>query len=250
MLNWDYFPPAQDTPGQHGGRLSATDEEGCCGHGRFTHRAGHRPHAAGVANTGWCTVLVCGVNSDEVMHSGWPVCESLPHVISLTVLRELQLQQVSGAHAAVQDLRAKRRSHQEGFYDAGQRRQRLHRVERDQVWPNNKNVESPFVSESTRELIDEDLSFHRYILSTIPTAAPSAPLSDEEAEAMIQALDADGDGRIDFRGESFLSPVFHSLMYWPVVTTKCQQLATLQHGTWKRAEADSKQQRRQKTLDL
>ncbi|XP_026207433.1 parvalbumin-like EF-hand-containing protein isoform X2 [Anabas testudineus] len=53
----------------------------------------------------------------------------------------------------------------------------------------------------------------KYILSTIPTAAPSAPLSDEEAEAMIQALDADGDGRIDFRGESFLSPVFHSLMY-------------------------------------
>lgn len=39
----------------------------------------------------------------------------------------------------------------------------------------------------------------KYILSTIPTATPSAPLSDEEAEAMIQAGDADGDGRINFR---------------------------------------------------
>nr|XP_019961081.1 PREDICTED: calmodulin-like [Paralichthys olivaceus] len=39
----------------------------------------------------------------------------------------------------------------------------------------------------------------KYILSTVPTAAPSAPLSDEEAEALIQASDADGDGRIDFR---------------------------------------------------
>lgn len=44
-------------------------------------------------------------------------------------------------------------------------------------------------------------SFHRYILSTVPTATPSAPLSDEEAEAMIQAVDTDGDGRIDYRGE-------------------------------------------------
>ncbi|XP_071317866.1 parvalbumin-like EF-hand-containing protein [Trachinotus anak] len=39
----------------------------------------------------------------------------------------------------------------------------------------------------------------KYILSTVPTAAPSAPLSDEEAEAMIQAADTDGDGRIDYR---------------------------------------------------
>ncbi|XP_026172129.1 parvalbumin-like EF-hand-containing protein [Mastacembelus armatus] len=39
----------------------------------------------------------------------------------------------------------------------------------------------------------------KYILSTILTATPSAPLSDEEAEAMIQALDTDGDGRIDYR---------------------------------------------------
>ncbi|XP_034426094.1 parvalbumin-like EF-hand-containing protein [Hippoglossus hippoglossus] len=38
----------------------------------------------------------------------------------------------------------------------------------------------------------------KYILSTVPSAAPSAPLSDEEAEALIQASDADGDGRIDF----------------------------------------------------
>ncbi|KAK2820130.1 hypothetical protein Q5P01_023089 [Channa striata] len=39
----------------------------------------------------------------------------------------------------------------------------------------------------------------KYILSTIPSAAPTAPLSDEEAEALIQALDTDGDGRIDYR---------------------------------------------------
>ncbi|XP_070782571.1 parvalbumin-like EF-hand-containing protein [Enoplosus armatus] len=39
----------------------------------------------------------------------------------------------------------------------------------------------------------------KYILSTVPTAPPSAPLSDEEAEAMIQAVDTDGDGRINFR---------------------------------------------------
>ncbi|KAM9837889.1 parvalbumin-like EF-hand-containing protein [Aulostomus maculatus] len=39
----------------------------------------------------------------------------------------------------------------------------------------------------------------KYILSTVPTATPSAPLSDEEAEAMIQAVDSDGDGRINYR---------------------------------------------------
>nr|XP_020460309.1 calmodulin-like [Monopterus albus] len=39
----------------------------------------------------------------------------------------------------------------------------------------------------------------KYLLSTIPTTTPSAPLSNEEAEAMIQALDTDGDGRIDYR---------------------------------------------------
>ncbi|KAF7654677.1 hypothetical protein LDENG_00066620 [Lucifuga dentata] len=39
----------------------------------------------------------------------------------------------------------------------------------------------------------------KYILSTVPNASPSAPLSDEEAEAMIQAVDKDGDGRIDYR---------------------------------------------------
>ncbi|XP_070250769.1 parvalbumin-like EF-hand-containing protein [Myotis yumanensis] len=38
----------------------------------------------------------------------------------------------------------------------------------------------------------------KYVLSTIPSSGPAAPLTDEEAEAMIQAADADGDGRIDF----------------------------------------------------
>ncbi|XP_044530031.1 parvalbumin-like EF-hand-containing protein [Gracilinanus agilis] len=38
----------------------------------------------------------------------------------------------------------------------------------------------------------------KYILSTIPSTGPAAPLTDEEAEAMIQAADTDGDGRIDF----------------------------------------------------
>ena len=38
--------PAQDAPEEHGGRISTTDEEDGCGHGRFSHRAGHRPHAS------------------------------------------------------------------------------------------------------------------------------------------------------------------------------------------------------------
>ncbi|XP_045839990.1 parvalbumin-like EF-hand-containing protein isoform X2 [Meles meles] len=38
----------------------------------------------------------------------------------------------------------------------------------------------------------------KYILSTIPSSGPIAPLTDEEAEAVIQAADMDGDGRIDF----------------------------------------------------
>ncbi|XP_071387266.1 parvalbumin-like EF-hand-containing protein [Centroberyx affinis] len=38
----------------------------------------------------------------------------------------------------------------------------------------------------------------KYILSTVPNSTHSMPLSDEEAEAMIQAVDADGDGRIDY----------------------------------------------------
>lgn len=44
-------------------------------------------------------------------------------------------------------------------------------------------------------------------MSTIPTVPPAAPLSDEETDAMIQALDTDGDGRIDFKGEDFTSDV-------------------------------------------
>ncbi|XP_019517528.1 PREDICTED: parvalbumin beta-like isoform X2 [Hipposideros armiger] len=38
----------------------------------------------------------------------------------------------------------------------------------------------------------------KYVLSTIPSSGPAAPLTDEEAEAMIQAADTDGDGRIDY----------------------------------------------------
>lgn len=43
--------------------------------------------------------------------------------------------------------------------------------------------------------------FHRYILSTMPGVVHIVPLSDEEAEAAIQAADTDGDGRIDFKGK-------------------------------------------------
>uniref|UniRef100_A0A8C3X302 Parvalbumin n=1 Tax=Catagonus wagneri TaxID=51154 RepID=A0A8C3X302_9CETA len=38
----------------------------------------------------------------------------------------------------------------------------------------------------------------KYILSAIPSSVPTAPLTDEEAEAVIQVADTDGDGRIDF----------------------------------------------------
>ncbi|XP_033294935.2 parvalbumin-like EF-hand-containing protein isoform X2 [Orcinus orca] len=38
----------------------------------------------------------------------------------------------------------------------------------------------------------------RYILHIIPSSGPTTPLTDEEAEAVIQAADTDGDGRIDF----------------------------------------------------
>ncbi|XP_029985635.1 parvalbumin-like EF-hand-containing protein, partial [Sphaeramia orbicularis] len=38
----------------------------------------------------------------------------------------------------------------------------------------------------------------KYILSVVPSSGPAVPLSDEEAEAMIQEVDADGDGRIDY----------------------------------------------------
>ncbi|XP_029934413.1 parvalbumin-like EF-hand-containing protein [Myripristis murdjan] len=55
------------------------------------------------------------------------------------------------------------------------------------------------------QMLDKDCSGYiewneiKYILSTVPNATPSAPLSDEEAEAMIQAVDTDGDGRIDYK---------------------------------------------------
>ncbi|KAM3845646.1 parvalbumin-like EF-hand-containing protein [Vipera latastei] len=39
----------------------------------------------------------------------------------------------------------------------------------------------------------------KYILAAVPSNKPIVPLSDEEAEAMIQAADTDGDGRIDFQ---------------------------------------------------
>ncbi|XP_075760181.1 parvalbumin-like EF-hand-containing protein [Pelodiscus sinensis] len=39
----------------------------------------------------------------------------------------------------------------------------------------------------------------KYILSAVPSAVPAVPLSDEEAEAIMQAADTDGDGRIDFQ---------------------------------------------------
>ncbi|XP_023394417.1 parvalbumin-like EF-hand-containing protein [Pteropus alecto] len=38
----------------------------------------------------------------------------------------------------------------------------------------------------------------KYVLSIVPNSGPAAPLTDEEAEAVIQAADTDGDGRIDF----------------------------------------------------
>nr|XP_032653204.1 parvalbumin-like EF-hand-containing protein [Chelonoidis abingdonii] len=55
------------------------------------------------------------------------------------------------------------------------------------------------------QLLDKDNSGFiewneiKYILSTMPSTMPAMPLSDEEAEAIIQAADTDGDGRIDFQ---------------------------------------------------
>ncbi|XP_029455069.1 parvalbumin-like EF-hand-containing protein [Rhinatrema bivittatum] len=55
------------------------------------------------------------------------------------------------------------------------------------------------------QMLDKDNSGYiewneiKYILSIIPGTTPVVPLSDEEAEAVIQAADTDGDGRIDFR---------------------------------------------------
>ncbi|XP_041072779.1 parvalbumin-like EF-hand-containing protein [Carcharodon carcharias] len=55
------------------------------------------------------------------------------------------------------------------------------------------------------ETLDKDKSGYiewnelKYILSTIPTNVPIVPLSDEEADAMLQAADIDGDGRINYK---------------------------------------------------
>ncbi|XP_069786046.1 parvalbumin-like EF-hand-containing protein [Narcine bancroftii] len=55
------------------------------------------------------------------------------------------------------------------------------------------------------EMLDKDKSGYiewneiKYILSTIPTHVHIAPLSDEEADAILQAGDTDNDGRIDFK---------------------------------------------------
>ncbi|XP_028675929.1 parvalbumin-like EF-hand-containing protein [Erpetoichthys calabaricus] len=55
------------------------------------------------------------------------------------------------------------------------------------------------------QMLDKDKSGYiewneiKYILSTVPSSIPVVPLSDEEAEAVLQAADVDGDGRIDFR---------------------------------------------------
>ncbi|XP_067914816.1 parvalbumin-like EF-hand-containing protein [Heterodontus francisci] len=57
----------------------------------------------------------------------------------------------------------------------------------------------------TFEMLDKDKSGYiewneiKYILSTIPTTGPLVPLSDEEADAMLQAADVDEDGRIDYK---------------------------------------------------
>ncbi|XP_005668633.2 parvalbumin beta-like [Sus scrofa] len=44
----------------------------------------------------------------------------------------------------------------------------------------------------------------KYTLSAIPSAGSIAPLTDEEAEAVTQVADTDGDGRIDFEGGAAL----------------------------------------------
>ncbi|KAM9208707.1 LOW QUALITY PROTEIN: parvalbumin-like EF-hand-containing protein [Dugong dugon] len=60
------------------------------------------------------------------------------------------------------------------------------------------------VVRKTFQMLDKDNSGFiewneiKYILSTILSSVPAAPLMDEEAEAMIQATDMDGDGRINF----------------------------------------------------
>ncbi|KAM9046233.1 parvalbumin-like EF-hand-containing protein [Megaptera novaeangliae] len=46
----------------------------------------------------------------------------------------------------------------------------------------------------------------KYILRIFPSSGPTTPLTDEEAEAVIQAANTDGDGRIDFEGERWPKP--------------------------------------------
>lgn len=68
----------------------------------------------------------------------------------------------------------------------------------------------------------------RYVLSIIPSSGPAAPLTDEEAEAMIQAADTDGDGRIDFegghRGQVFQVPLSPPSLRQSRVAPCCQAL--------------------------
>ncbi|KAL2078385.1 hypothetical protein ACEWY4_026070 [Coilia grayii] len=58
---------------------------------------------------------------------------------------------------------------------------------------------------SAFKMLDKDGSGYiewneiKYILSSVPNTVPLVPLSDEEAEALIQVADTDGDGRIDFK---------------------------------------------------
>ncbi|XP_023584896.1 parvalbumin-like EF-hand-containing protein [Trichechus manatus latirostris] len=60
------------------------------------------------------------------------------------------------------------------------------------------------VIRKTFQMLDKDNSGFiewneiKYTLSTILSSVPATPLMDEEAEAMIQATDMDGDRRINF----------------------------------------------------
>ncbi|KAG7215480.1 hypothetical protein INR49_003256 [Caranx melampygus] len=116
-----------DTPGEDGGRLQATGEEGGCGHGRLTHRAGHRHMPQGMRAQG-----------------------NFNYGRFLDYMRQFKTSE-----------------------------------EREEA------VKKAFM------MLDKDGS--GFIEWNEINATPAAPLSDEEAEAMIQAVDTDGDGRIDYR---------------------------------------------------